>query len=101
MIEVPMEKRTYRIGQIAPGSNTTMEREIAELLRAREDIAVQIAENRLGVPVASTAIWMARGLHDGLELDPIVPKAGGFLGRHGLELSCAGCGRLSPRRSRR
>lgn len=29
-------KNTYRIGQIVPSSNTTMEAEIAEILRARE-----------------------------------------------------------------
>jgi maleate isomerase len=32
-------KKTYRIGQIVPSSNTTMETEIPELLRARERIA--------------------------------------------------------------
>ena len=30
--------RTYRIGQIVPSSNTTMETEIPAMLRARESI---------------------------------------------------------------
>ena len=33
-----MPKRTYRIGQIVPSSNTTMETEIPAMLRAREAI---------------------------------------------------------------
>jgi maleate isomerase len=33
-----MEKRTYRIGQIVPSSNTTMETEIPAMLRAREAV---------------------------------------------------------------
>lgn len=33
-----MEKRVYRIGQIVPSSNTTMETEIPSMLRARENI---------------------------------------------------------------
>src|ERR671932_1397980 len=33
-----MSARTYRIGQIVPSSNTTMETEIPALLRARESI---------------------------------------------------------------
>ena len=31
-------QRTYRIGQIVPSSNTTMETEIPAMLRAREQI---------------------------------------------------------------
>ncbi|RYD91535.1 MAG: Asp/Glu racemase, partial [Sphingobacteriales bacterium] len=31
-------KKTYRIGQIVPSSNVTMETEIPALLRARESI---------------------------------------------------------------
>jgi hypothetical protein len=97
-----MEKRTYRIGQIAPGSNITMESEFPALLRPREGITAQIAENRLGVPATSTTICMARGLPGGRGRNPIVPNAGGrFSGRYGLELTCAGGGRLSPRRSGR
>lgn len=34
-----MKKRTFRIGQIVPSSNTTMETEIPKMLRARETIA--------------------------------------------------------------
>ena len=33
-----MEQRSYRIGQIVPSSNTTMETEIPAMLRARETI---------------------------------------------------------------
>src|ERR1043165_3677914 len=33
-----MEKRTFRIGQIVPSSNTTMETEIPAMLRAREEV---------------------------------------------------------------
>ena len=33
-----MTARTYRIGQIVPSSNTTMETEIPAMLRARESI---------------------------------------------------------------
>src|SRR5206468_8407104 len=33
-----MEKRTFRIGQIVPSSNTTMETEIPAMLRAREAV---------------------------------------------------------------
>ena len=33
-----MSTRTYRIGQIVPSSNTTMETEIPALLRAREAV---------------------------------------------------------------
>src|SRR5499426_4369842 len=33
-----MEKRTYRVGQIVPSSNTTMETEIPAMLRAREAV---------------------------------------------------------------
>ena len=32
-------QRTYRIGQIVPSSNTTMETEIPAMLRAREAVA--------------------------------------------------------------
>jgi hypothetical protein len=96
-----MEKRTYRIGQVAPGSNITMESEFPALLRPGEGIS-QIAENRLSVPATSTTICMARGLPGGLGRNPIAPNAAGrFSGRYGLELTCAGGGRLSPRRSRR
>ncbi len=35
----PLNKTKYRIGQIVPSSNTTMETEIPALLRAREEIA--------------------------------------------------------------
>src|SRR5258706_9587850 len=38
MNEEPMERRPYRIGQIVPSSNTTMETEIPAMLRAREAI---------------------------------------------------------------
>ena len=34
-----MAQRYYRIGQIVPSSNTTMETEIPAMLRARESIA--------------------------------------------------------------
>jgi maleate isomerase len=33
-----MERRYYRVGQIVPSSNTTMETEIPAMLRAREAI---------------------------------------------------------------
>src|SRR5438874_10629784 len=33
-----MDKRTFRIGQIVPSSNTTMETEIPAMLRARESV---------------------------------------------------------------
>jgi maleate isomerase len=33
-----MDRRAYRIGQIVPSSNTTMETEIPSMLRARESI---------------------------------------------------------------
>ena len=33
-----MENRTFRIGQIVPSSNTTMETEIPAMLRAREQV---------------------------------------------------------------
>src|SRR6476646_6455994 len=33
-----MEKRTFRVGQIVPSSNTTMETEIPAMLRAREQV---------------------------------------------------------------
>jgi maleate isomerase len=33
-----MEKQTFRVGQIVPSSNTTMETEIPAMLRAREDV---------------------------------------------------------------
>jgi maleate isomerase len=33
-----MEKRTFRIGQIVPSSNTTMETEIPAMLRSREEV---------------------------------------------------------------
>src|SRR5215467_4444052 len=33
-----MSARTYRIGQIVPSSNTTMETEIPAMLRARESV---------------------------------------------------------------
>jgi maleate isomerase len=36
-----MESRTYRIGQIVPSSNTTMETEIPAMLRAREAVAAE------------------------------------------------------------
>src|SRR5256885_5650415 len=36
MNEEPMERGPYRIGQIVPSSNTTMETEIPAMLRARE-----------------------------------------------------------------
>jgi hypothetical protein len=88
MIEVPMEKRTYRIGHIGPASNATMESEIPALLRAREGVTAQIVENRLRVPLTSTAICVARGVHDRLGLDSIGPNAGaGFSDRYGL--ACA------------
>jgi maleate isomerase len=38
-MEAPTAARTYRIGQIVPSSNTTMETEIPALLRARETVA--------------------------------------------------------------
>src|SRR5213596_3864147 len=34
-----MEKRTFRIGQIVPSSNTTMETELPAMFRARESVA--------------------------------------------------------------
>lgn len=34
----PVSRRRVRIGQIVPSSNTTMETEIPELLRARVDL---------------------------------------------------------------
>src|SRR5262245_14954875 len=37
-ILVPMKVQTYRIGQIVPSSNTTMETEIPAMLRAREEV---------------------------------------------------------------
>ena len=36
-----MTNRTYRIGQIVPSSNTTMETEIPQMLRDRESVAPQ------------------------------------------------------------
>ncbi len=38
-MEVPTSPRAYRIGQIVPSSNTTMETEIPALLRARETVS--------------------------------------------------------------
>src|SRR5947207_14002654 len=37
-IPVTMERRSFRIGQIVPSSNTTMETEIPAMLRSREAV---------------------------------------------------------------
>src|ERR671915_2469525 len=36
-----MSKRTFRIGQIVPSSNTTMETELPAMFRARETVALE------------------------------------------------------------
>lgn len=41
--------------------------------------AIQIVEDRLGLPVVSTAICTVRGMLDRLGLEPIVPEAGALL----------------------
>ncbi len=41
--------------------------------------AIQIVEDRLGIPVTSTAICTARRMLDRLGLEPIVPQAGALL----------------------
>ena len=47
--------------------------------------AIQLVEDRLGVPVTSTAICTARRMLDHLGLDPVVPNAGALLsGRYPL-----------------
>jgi maleate isomerase len=42
--------------------------------------AIQIAQDRLGVPVTSTAVCTVRQMLDHLGLAPIVPNAGALLG---------------------
>jgi maleate isomerase len=41
--------------------------------------AIQIVEDRLGIPVTSTAICTTRRMLDHLKLDPVVPNAGALL----------------------
>ncbi|WP_028221036.1 maleate cis-trans isomerase family protein [Paraburkholderia oxyphila] len=42
--------------------------------------SIQIVENRLGIPVTSTAVCTTRRMLDHLGLEPIVPNAGALLG---------------------
>jgi maleate isomerase len=44
--------------------------------------AVQIVENRLGIPVTSTSVCTARRMLDHLGLEPVVPDAGALLSCH-------------------
>jgi maleate isomerase len=51
--------------------------------------AIRIAQDRLGVPVTSTAVCTVRQMLDHLGLAPIVPDAGALLGesaRHFTEM---------------
>ena len=41
--------------------------------------AIQLVEDRLGLPVVSTAVCTARGMLDRLGRDPVVPGAGALL----------------------
>ncbi len=41
--------------------------------------AIQVVEDRLGLPVVSTAVCTVRGMLDRLGLDPVVPGAGALL----------------------
>jgi maleate isomerase len=55
--------------------------------------AIQRVEDRLGLPVVSTAVCTARGMLDRLGLDPVVPGAGALLS--GLYPARAGAVRLA------
>jgi maleate isomerase len=44
--------------------------------------AIQIVQDRLGVPVTSTAVCTTRQMLDQLGLEPVVPNAGALLSRH-------------------
>jgi maleate cis-trans isomerase len=99
-----MSKISYRIGQIVPSSNTTMETEVPALLRRRETLAperftfhyvdvvvasacvqmqslpaIDAIEARLGLPVTSTAVCTTRPMLDKLGLDAEIPGGGALL----------------------
>ncbi len=62
--------RSYRVGQIVPSSNTTMETEIP---------AIPKIESRVGIPVLSSAVGTAFRLLEELGLETKVPDAGALL----------------------
>ncbi|MES2538722.1 MAG: hypothetical protein V4632_22920 [Pseudomonadota bacterium] len=78
-----MNKLNCRIGQIVPGSNTTMETEIPAMLRARSDRArapIPIVEDMYGLPVLSAASCTVYTMLQRQGIERKAPNAGRLLG---------------------